>query len=110
MESVCHLGRTPEIVRTLPVASMEAFRGGDPDRREGVRLGGIPERDLIEDILEERGLAAGLLRGSLNAARAIGIEDRKGSLDVQKDADLVLLDDGMNVQMTVAEGLIVYRR
>lgn len=42
---------------------MEAFRGGDPDRREGVRLGGIPERDLIEDILEERGLAAGLLRG-----------------------------------------------
>ncbi len=47
---------------------------------------------------------------SLNAARAIGIEDRKGSLDVQKDADLVLLDDGLNVQMTVAEGLIVYRR
>ncbi|MBZ0317587.1 MAG: N-acetylglucosamine-6-phosphate deacetylase [Anaerolineae bacterium] len=47
---------------------------------------------------------------SLNAARAIGIEDRKGSLDVQKDADLVLLDDDMNVQMTVAEGQIVYRR
>ncbi len=47
---------------------------------------------------------------SLNAARAIGIDDRKGSLDVQKDADLVLLDDDMNVQMTVAEGRIVYRR
>lgn len=47
---------------------------------------------------------------SLNAAQAIGIEDRKGSLDVQKDADLVLLDDDMNVQITVAEGRIVYRR
>lgn len=39
--------------------------GGDPGRKEGFRLGGIPERDLIEDILEERGLGAGLLRGFL---------------------------------------------
>lgn len=37
--------------------------GGDPARKEGFRLGGIPERDLVEDILEERGLGAGLLRG-----------------------------------------------
>ncbi|MBI5930913.1 MAG: N-acetylglucosamine-6-phosphate deacetylase [Chloroflexi bacterium] len=47
---------------------------------------------------------------SLNAAKAIGISNRKGSLEVQKDADLVLLDDDMNVYMTVAEGRIVYRR
>ncbi len=47
---------------------------------------------------------------SLNAARAIGIDDRKGSLDVQKDADLVMVDEQMNVHMTVAEGRIVYRR
>lgn len=46
---------------------------------------------------------------SLNAAQAIGLDDRKGSLDVQKDADLVLLDDQMNVQMTVVEGRIVFR-
>lgn len=47
---------------------------------------------------------------SLNAARAIHLEDRKGSLEVGKDADLVLVDDQINVQLTVAEGVIVYRK
>ncbi len=46
---------------------------------------------------------------SLNAARAIGISARKGSLEVGKDADLVLLDDAFNVRLTVVEGKIVYR-
>jgi N-acetylglucosamine-6-phosphate deacetylase len=49
---------------------------------------------------------------SLNAARAIGVSARKGSIERGKDADLVLLsigDDGINVCMTIAEGRIVYR-
>ncbi len=46
---------------------------------------------------------------SLNAARATGVCDRKGSLEVGKHADVVLLDDEFNVRMTVAEGEIVYR-
>jgi N-acetylglucosamine-6-phosphate deacetylase len=46
---------------------------------------------------------------NLNAARSIGIHDRKGSLEVGKDADLVLLDSDFGVYMTVAEGNIVYR-
>ncbi len=45
---------------------------------------------------------------SLNAARATGISDLKGSLEVGKHADLVLLDDDFNVSMTVVEGKIVY--
>lgn len=47
---------------------------------------------------------------SLNAARAIGIHNRKGSLEVGKDADLILVDDDINVHLTVAEGQIVYRK
>lgn len=46
---------------------------------------------------------------SLNAARAIGVSDRKGSLEKGKDADFVLVDDDLNVHLTVAEGRIVYR-
>jgi N-acetylglucosamine-6-phosphate deacetylase len=46
---------------------------------------------------------------SLNAARAIHVSDRKGSLEVGKDADLVLVDDDINVHLTVAEGRVVYR-
>lgn len=47
---------------------------------------------------------------SLNAARAIGVSARKGSLEVGKDADLVLLDDAGDVRLTVAEGVVVYQR
>jgi N-acetylglucosamine-6-phosphate deacetylase len=45
---------------------------------------------------------------SLNAATAIGIDQRKGSLEPGKDADLVLLDDRCAVHLTVAEGRVVY--
>lgn len=46
---------------------------------------------------------------SLNAARSIHVADRKGSLEVGKDADFVLVDDEINVELTVAEGRVVYR-
>jgi len=46
---------------------------------------------------------------SLNAARSIHISDRKGSLEIGKDADLVLVDENINVYLTMAEGIIVYR-
>ncbi|MFO7320787.1 MAG: N-acetylglucosamine-6-phosphate deacetylase [Chloroflexota bacterium] len=46
---------------------------------------------------------------SSNAARALRIDGRKGSLLPGKDADLTLLDDDFNVCLTVAEGRIVYR-
>jgi N-acetylglucosamine-6-phosphate deacetylase len=46
---------------------------------------------------------------SLNAARAIGVSARKGSLEVGKDADLVLVDGYCNAHLTVAEGQVVYR-
>lgn len=45
---------------------------------------------------------------SLNAARAIGLSARKGSLENGKDADLVLLDDEFKVYLTVAQGEIVF--
>ncbi len=47
---------------------------------------------------------------SLNAARAINVDDQKGSIAPGKDADLVLVDDDLNVCMTIVEGQIVYSR
>jgi N-acetylglucosamine-6-phosphate deacetylase len=47
---------------------------------------------------------------SLNAARSINMSYRKGSLEIGKDADLVLVDDEINVHLTMAEGQIVYRK
>jgi len=45
---------------------------------------------------------------SRNAARAIGADATKGSLEPGKDADLVLLDPELRVIATVAEGALVH--
>jgi N-acetylglucosamine-6-phosphate deacetylase len=57
----------------------------------------------------ERSLAEMWITSSLNAARAICISSRKGSLEVGKDADLVLLDESFQVQLTIVQGEIVFK-
>jgi len=47
---------------------------------------------------------------SENPAKTLGIFDKKGSIAVGKDADLVVLDQDYHVVMTVCGGQIVYRR
>lgn len=46
---------------------------------------------------------------SLNAARSVGVSARKGSIEIGKDADLILIDDQINVKLTMVEGRIVHR-
>ena len=45
---------------------------------------------------------------SLNPATTIGVADRKGSLEVGKDADIIITDDSFNVQKTIIGGEIRY--
>lgn len=45
---------------------------------------------------------------SLNPAAAIGIDDRKGSIEIGKDADIVVLDENFEVQKTIIGGKIKY--
>lgn len=47
---------------------------------------------------------------SLNAARNIGVSSKKGSIEVGKDADLVILNDELDVKMTIAEGTVVFEK
>lgn len=47
---------------------------------------------------------------SLNAARNIGLSAQKGSIEVGKDADLVVLSDDLDVQMTIASGMVVFEK
>lgn len=45
---------------------------------------------------------------SLNPATTLGIQDKKGSLDVGKDADIIITDNSFNVQKTIIGGEIRY--
>ena len=45
---------------------------------------------------------------TVNPAKALRMDDRKGTLEVGKDADMVLLDDELNVVMTVGLGRVIY--
>ena len=55
-----------------------------------------------------RSLAEMWVTSSLNAARAIGLSAQKGSLEVGKDADLVLLDESFHVRSTIVQGEVVF--
>lgn len=47
---------------------------------------------------------------SLGPARLLGLDDRLGSLEPGKDADLVVLDPSLEVQATMVKGRFVYQR
>ncbi|MEJ2745804.1 MAG: amidohydrolase family protein, partial [bacterium] len=45
---------------------------------------------------------------TINPATVLGLDDRKGTLTVGKDADLVIFDDDMNVHTTIVGGKVVH--
>lgn len=47
---------------------------------------------------------------SANPAKALGIFHKKGSIAVGKDADVVVLDEKLNVVMTLCGGVVVYHK
>lgn len=47
---------------------------------------------------------------SANAARQLGLFDRKGSIEENKDADLVILDQHDSVQLTICRGHIAFEK
>ncbi len=49
-----------------------------------------------------------LVMATLTPATVIHVDDRKGSLAAGKDADILVIDSGMNVKLTMARGQVVY--
>jgi N-acetylglucosamine-6-phosphate deacetylase len=47
---------------------------------------------------------------TINPARILGVDNRKGSLEIGKDADIVVADKDFKVVMTICEGRVVYRK
>ncbi len=54
------------------------------------------------------GLDAAVKMVTANPAKVLGLAERKGSIAVGKDADLVLLDDDLSVHETIVGGKVVF--
>ena len=65
--------------------------------RNMVWLAGVPLSDAVK-------------MASATPARIMGIADKKGSIAVGMDADLVIFDEDINVQTTIAQGRVVYNK
>jgi N-acetylglucosamine-6-phosphate deacetylase len=65
--------------------------------RNMVNMADIPLKDAIHMI-------------TATPARILSISDKKGSLETGKDADIVIFDDNINIEMTIIKGRIVYNR
>lgn len=47
---------------------------------------------------------------SLHPAQAIGVDARKGSIEVGKDADLILIDEDLHIYRTMTRGVTIYEQ
>lgn len=94
------LGGQPVIV-TEDRAQLESgsLAGSILKMDAGARLMLSLEGAKIEDIIK---------MASVNPAKQIGVYDRKGSITVGKDADLLLVDDALHIKKTFCRGFIAY--
>ncbi|HDI11393.1 MAG TPA: N-acetylglucosamine-6-phosphate deacetylase [Candidatus Acetothermia bacterium] len=88
-------------------------RGGVARLPDGTLAGSTLTMDrAVKNFMEFTGcsLPEAVRCASLNPARLLGIDDRKGSLEVGKDADLVIFDEDLTVHYTILGGEVVYER
>jgi len=68
---------------------------------EEIRKAVLQDKIALEEILP---------LATINAAKRLGISDKKGSLEEGKDADIVLLDEDLKVDTVFARGKLMLKR
>ena len=63
--------------------------------RNMIELVGVPMRDALK-------------MATINPARVIDVDSRKGSIGIGKDADIIVIDEKINVYATLVKGKVVY--
>jgi len=84
-------------VAKLPDRSSFAGSVATADRlvRTMIKKADVPLSDAIKMI-------------TATPARILKVSDKKGSIEAGKDADIVIFDENINIQLTIIKGKIVY--
>lgn len=88
-----------------------SVRGGAARLADGTLAGSVLTMDrAVANMVRLAGvpLPAAVAMASLQPARALGLQRRKGSLEPGKDADVVVLDGSLRARLTLVEGQVVY--
>lgn len=88
-------------------------KDGKATLKNGTLAGSIARLNrCVENLINHVGvtLSDAIKMASLNPARAIGVDDRLGSIEVGKDASLIVIDESINVWFAMVNGQIVYNR
>ncbi|AIF52861.1 N-acetylglucosamine-6-phosphate deacetylase [Pelosinus sp. UFO1] len=85
---------------------------GEARLADGVIAGSVLTLNRgVRNFMENKGidLVSAISLVTLNPARELGVLDRKGSIEVGKDADLVVFDEELNIFATFVGGSLLYR-
>ena len=84
---------------------------GQARLKDGTLAGSILTMDkAVRNMISMVGvsLSEAIQMATINPARCLGVQDRKGSLAAGKDADIIILDKELKVKLTMVKGKTVY--
>lgn len=94
--------------KTFMLGGLKVRVKGKEARLDNGKLAGsvIGLNDSVRNIIEFAGvsLPEAVCMASLNPARILGIDGRKGSLEPGKDADIVIFDKDLKIRHTIVKG------
>ncbi|MCJ7473001.1 MAG: N-acetylglucosamine-6-phosphate deacetylase [Actinobacteria bacterium] len=102
----------PEGTYDLGGQEVEVFNG-QARLKDGTLAGSVLTLDkAVRNLINEVGvpLHEAIQMATFNPAKCLGVEDKKGSLEPGKDADIVILDKKLEVEQTMVRGKVIYRR
>jgi N-acetylglucosamine-6-phosphate deacetylase len=68
--------------------------------------------EIVRNVIEntECSISEAVRMASLNPAILFGIDDRKGSIEKGKDADLISFDQDLNLKLAMVGGKILFHQ
>jgi len=86
---------------------------GQARLKDGTLAGSLLTMDkAVKNMVSKVGISLprAIQMASFNPAKSIRIDDKKGSLESGKDADIVILNKNLETELTIVAGKVVYRR
>ena len=86
---------------------------GQAKLKNGTLAGSVLTMDkAVKNLVTKVGISLlnAVQMASYNPAKCLGIDDKKGSLELYKDADIVILNKNLETELTMVAGKVVYRK